>query len=291
MSTHGRFGAVYLLRPNGFDGAGKNDLTWGSGFNGAATSYFEVVIDGNGTPDTFKWRVNGGAWTETVGITGGAQTLSDTQTVTFASTTGHTVGDAWEIGNFKDEGCSESGSSAQVTEATRRFLNPNSPPTFTDSGGKTVTRIDYVRGIAYFTGAVATVTVTGNNGFVRAAALDKAGYMYGWTLDASVEIADASVFGTLWKSGLPGLAEASGSCEGYFSTTQWHAIFEDGADGTKKFHLLELYSYDPDDDQTGDHWTLWATISNWNVTAAIGAVVSEKLSFQAYGDVVFTANS
>ena len=55
--THGKLAAIYRLRPNGFKGNGLNDVTWGTGYSGGGTSgYFEVVIDGTGTPDTFKWR-------------------------------------------------------------------------------------------------------------------------------------------------------------------------------------------------------------------------------------------
>ncbi len=63
--THGKLAAVFALRPNGFKGSGLNDVTWGLGFNGASSSYYEVVIDselgGTAGVDTFKWRKNGGS--------------------------------------------------------------------------------------------------------------------------------------------------------------------------------------------------------------------------------------
>jgi uncharacterized phiE125 gp8 family phage protein len=83
-----------------------NDMTAGGTFTGTARTTFEVEIDAEGTPDTFKWRKitrdsNGsktyGSWTATVSITGAAQTLADGTTVTFNATTGHTPGDAWTV--------------------------------------------------------------------------------------------------------------------------------------------------------------------------------------------------
>ena len=37
-ATHGKLGAIYRLRPNGFKGDGLNDVTWGTGFSGAASA-------------------------------------------------------------------------------------------------------------------------------------------------------------------------------------------------------------------------------------------------------------
>lgn len=60
-----------------------------------ATRHYEVRIDSNGTPDTFMWRRDGGAWTSGVAITGAAQTLEDGVQITFDSTTLSAVGDTW----------------------------------------------------------------------------------------------------------------------------------------------------------------------------------------------------
>jgi hypothetical protein len=62
-----------------------------------ATSTYDVEIDGTGSPNTFKWRLNGGAYTTGVSMTGSAQTLSNGVTVTFAATTGHTLADRWAV--------------------------------------------------------------------------------------------------------------------------------------------------------------------------------------------------
>jgi len=294
--THGKLGALYVLRPNGFSGSGLNDLTWGTGSTALDLTYYEVVIDGVGTGtlgvDTFKWRVNGGAWTETVDITGVAQTLADGQQLTFAATTGHTADDQWVIGNLKSEPTSESGDQAQITDATARLLNPNAPPTWTDDGGETVLQVNFTNGTAIFTGNVGTVTVTGNNGYVPAAALQKVGYLIDWNLNLTLDMADCSRMGQQWKEALPGQAGGSGSANGYFigNQTLLNCLQEAIARGDKYF-LLQLFNYDPDQDQTGDHINAWVTFTSLNVGATIDAVVKEQVNFQVVGGVSFTADA
>lgn len=290
--THGKYGALYVLRPNGFSGLGLNDLTWGVAFTGASTSYYAVVIDHAAATDSFKWRVNGGAWTEDVAITGAEQTLADGQKLTFAATTGHTAGDQWIIGNLKTEATTESGADAQITTAGNRLLNPNAPPVFTDSGGKTVTTINYTNGKATFSGNVGTVTVSGNKGYFPAAALRKVGYLIDWSLNVTLDMADCSRMGQQWKESLPGQAGASGSANAYFIASEalLNELQASIAAGDKYF-LLQLFNYDPDQDQTGDHITAWVTFTSFQIGADIGSVVKEALNFQVYGEISFTANA
>jgi len=289
--THGKYGALYVLRPNGFSGIGLNDASWGAAYIGAATAYFEVVIDHIGATDSFKWRKNGGAWTEDVAITGAEQALSDGQKITFAAITGHSAGDQWIIGNLKTEATTEVGADAQITTAGNRLLNPNAPPVFTDSGGKAVTSINFTNGKAAFSGNVAAVTVTGNNGYVPAAALRKVGYIMDWSLNLSLDMADCSRMGISWKEGLPGQAGGSGSANAYFiaSETLLNCLQESIAAGDKYF-LLQLFNYDPDQDQTGDHITAWVTFTSFAVPTTFGSVVKETVNFQVHEQVSFTAN-
>jgi len=290
---HGKHAAIYALRPNGFSGSGLNDLTWGTGFTGAATAYYEVVIDHANAPDSFKWRKNGGAWTEDVGITGAEQTLDEGQKLTFAADTGHTVGDQWIIGNLKAEATTENGTSAQITTAGNRLLNPNATVTFTDDGGKTVTQINYTNGTAIFSGNVGAVTVAGNNGYIPAAALKKIGYLSEWSMNINLEMADCSRTGQQWKEALPGQAGGSGSAKAWFIATEsLFRILEESIGGTgEKYFLLQLFNYDPDQDQTGDHFNAWVTFTGWNPALTLNAVVSETVNFQTHGAISFTANA
>jgi len=289
-ATHGRLGAVYALHENNFVGDGLNDATWGTGFAGAASSYFEVEIDGAGTPDTFKWRQDGGAWTEAVNITGAAQTLADSQTISFAATTGHTVGDKWWIGNLKAEACDESGVQGQITESTRRILNPNAPPTWADTGSKHHIRTDFVRGIGYFDDNVTVVTVEGNNGYIPSGALEKVGYLYGWDWEPTLDLAPLTAFQAKWKSWLAGLAEAAGAAKGYFANKKWFDDWKEAVSGNQ-FYFLQLFTYDPDDDQTGDHFNCWVTFDKLDLAAGLDKVVSQDIGFKVEGPPSFTANA
>jgi len=83
-----------------FTGSGLNDATFGGTWAGTAPATYEIEITTAGAPDVFKWRktINGGtpgSYTTGVNVTGAAQALSSGVTVTFAATTGHTVGNVW----------------------------------------------------------------------------------------------------------------------------------------------------------------------------------------------------
>jgi hypothetical protein len=289
---HGKLGALYRLRPNGFKGNGLNDASWGTGFSGASSAYYEVEIDGEGAPDTFKWRKNGGAYTEGVNITGGAQTLDDGQTITFGATTGHTLGDRWVIGNLKDEACTESADEAQITDSTKRRLNPNASPTFTDDGGENVLIVDHTRGKAVFSDNVGAVTVDGNNGYIPEIALEKVGYLMNWRLEVGLDMGDASRMGQQWKEAVPGQAGGRGSAESYFiGGDSFYDAFKAGAENTQKYFLLELFNYDPDQDQTGDHLIAWAVFNSVSPDGPLNEVVKESLGFEVHGIPSFVANA
>ncbi|MDD5305555.1 MAG: hypothetical protein PHS14_20845 [Elusimicrobia bacterium] len=76
---------------------GHDDLTGAGTYTGSVMATYEVEIDATGSPDTYKWRKNGGAYTTGVNATTGPVVLSDGITVTFGSATGHSVGDKWVV--------------------------------------------------------------------------------------------------------------------------------------------------------------------------------------------------
>lgn len=86
-----------LIRDIKFVGVGLNDLTTAGTYTQTDVTYFDVEIDGTGSPNTFKWRQDGGAYTTTVAITGAAQTLAEGITIIFAATTGHTLANVWTV--------------------------------------------------------------------------------------------------------------------------------------------------------------------------------------------------
>ncbi len=82
-----------------FTGSGLNDLTPSGTWTGTdvSTDTYTIIIDSTGTPDTFEWQKNGGAFTTGVAITGAVQIPTDGVRIKFTSTTGHTLGDQWVI--------------------------------------------------------------------------------------------------------------------------------------------------------------------------------------------------
>lgn len=294
---HGKLGALYALRPNGYEGIaaslGLNDVTWGVGCTAAASTIYKAWIDASvPSPDTFTWTVNGGGGVAAVAITGAAQALgADAQTITFAAVDGHTINDSWTIGNLKVEPTTINGSTAQITTVTNRFLNPNAPPTWTPTNAVQLLSVNYTNGMATFSGAPGVTTVTGNNGMVMAASLQKVGYLLDWSLNLTLEMADSSAMGDAWKTALPGLAGGSGSANAYFIAT--HTLLnclQNTIAAGNKYFLLQLFNYDPDADQTGDHINAWVTFTSFAIGPTINAVVKETVNFQVQGDISFTAN-
>lgn len=279
-ATHGKQANVFSLRKNGFKGSGLNDAAWGDGFNGGASAAFEVEIDGVGAADTFRWRVNGGAWTDGVTITGGAQALADGQEIAFGAVTGHTLGDRWMIGNLAAEPCTVSGRTARITDPARRLVNPDAEVVFTDSGGARLLRIDHATGLAHFDANAATVTAAGANGYIPAAALERAGYLYEWSLEMTLDLAEGTVFQDDWKRWQPGQAESSGSAAGFLAGAKW---FDAYRESRAAYFLLQLFTRDPANDQAGDRFNLWVLFENFNLAAPLGELVKETITFKGSG--------
>jgi hypothetical protein len=84
-----------------FTGSGLDDMTFSGTYSGdAATEItYKVVIDANGTPDTFEWFKDNVSQASGVAITGAVQPLDLGFTVEFAATTGHTISDQWTWGS------------------------------------------------------------------------------------------------------------------------------------------------------------------------------------------------
>lgn len=283
---HGKNASLFRYRPNGFKGVGLNDATWGTGYSDAGnTADFEVVIDAEGTPDTFKWRKNGGGWTATVNCDTGAVTLSDSQTILWAANTGHTLADQWVVGNLDTEATSEVGAAAQITEATHRLLLPQKTIAWTDDGGETVMYTEFAAGKAHFTDTVGAVTVSGNNTYIIPSGLDQIGYLTGWTLNVNLDVAEANRCGQPWKEVVPGQAGASGTAEAFLimSDSFFNDMYESIIDVDEPYYLLELYLYDLSQDQTGDSIKCWVSFNSWGTGASVSDTVKENVSFTVHG--------
>lgn len=190
-------------------------------------------------------------------------------------------------GNLTAEACTEAGATAQITDSTKRIIDPNNPPVFTDTGGEQVVRIDYTTGTAYFTDAVTTVTVTGTSCYYDELDLVKVGYLTDWSFTTSLDLTDASYMGQAWKNNLAGQAGGTGSANAFFIGDD---SFFDGIEN-KELFFLQLFNYDPDQDQTGDHFNAWVWFGGISDTASVGDSVKESLDFTIDGIPSFTANA
>lgn len=126
-----------VIEPAVFYGTGLNDLTESGTYSNSTDIRYYIEIETSGTPDTFRWKEDeGGAWNSGVSITGAAQTLSNGVQVTFAATTGHTVGDYWIVSakSSSDDGFGGS-------ENSKAYALFKGPDTDTIEGGARITII------------------------------------------------------------------------------------------------------------------------------------------------------
>lgn len=100
-SHHRAYGYHTTIELWAFTGSGLDDGRPWAGAISTAKAEWDVMIDGNGTPDTFKWRhkPDGGSWSAyTTGVpivAGSTVTLMDGIGFRFTASTGHTIGDLW----------------------------------------------------------------------------------------------------------------------------------------------------------------------------------------------------
>ncbi len=80
-------------------GTGLDDMDTSGDYTGNKLKDYRVEIETAGTPDTFRWSSTDGlTWhTSGVSIVPGVMDLEDGIEITFAATTGHTVGDYWDF--------------------------------------------------------------------------------------------------------------------------------------------------------------------------------------------------
>ena len=78
-------------------GGTLDDASSGGTYTGSDIAKFRVSIQSLGTPDQFKWNLNGTAFSGLVNCSTSPTALSDGVTVTFGATTGHQIADEWHI--------------------------------------------------------------------------------------------------------------------------------------------------------------------------------------------------
>jgi len=78
-------------------GSGLNDATSGGTSTALVDHVYNVKITTAGGTDHYELSTDGGAYGSSIALTGSAQTLANGVTITFAATTGHTLGDIFTI--------------------------------------------------------------------------------------------------------------------------------------------------------------------------------------------------
>lgn len=193
--------------------------------------------------------------------------------------------------NLTTEACTVTSNSAQITDTTKRILNPNATLTVTPTNSVNLLSIDYANGTAHFDGAPGVTTISGTNAYVPTANLAKTAQLFEWSIEVAIEAHDITDFQDAWKAFAGGLAEASGQAQGFIAGINWWDDLEDETDGTMAYWFLRLFSYDPDDDGTGDHWDLWTSFEAFAVGVPIGEYIKETIRFKSIGRPCFTANA
>ena len=69
-------------------------------------------------------------------------------------------------GDLSDEPCTVTGNDAQITDSTKRILNPNVTVTFNPTNSVMLIGIDYANGVAHFSDAPGTTTCSGTGASV-----------------------------------------------------------------------------------------------------------------------------
>ena len=181
---------------------------------------------------------------------------------------------AWDGNNdaHAAEACTDAGQVAQITDTTKRILDPNEAQTFTDDGGEQVREIDHTTGTAYFYGVGGLGTVTAAGDHVVVANLDLMGNMHNWTIDRTLDTVESTVYGITAKTFEAGTRGWTGSAEGYFLDSTWKDSFD-----TVTFWFIRFYI-------DGTHYFQgWANINGISDNCPLSELVSESLTFQGTG--------
>ena len=107
-STDNNIGASinYIEPPRPINVTGLDDVAVVSiptSYNSDWDIRFEIEIDANGTPDTFKWRTfnvttnTTGSWNTGYSVATSPTLLQNTVEIQWGQTTGHTIGDSWVV--------------------------------------------------------------------------------------------------------------------------------------------------------------------------------------------------
>ena len=162
----------------------------------------------------------------------------------------------------------------QINNAAMRIWDPNTPVVVSALSGA----IDlswYKDGVDYFTGRVkmnwtgTTVNVSG----CYVTSMTTVAAIFGWTLNATRNIADTTPLGEAWRDVTPLGAQATVTLQRYRTDTQFDSL------GSQSFVILKL------EESTGAGWWVLAHTAAMNWTKAVGTVDQEAVTLEAIGPV------
>lgn len=139
--------------------------------------------------------------------------------------------------------------------------------------------IEYLGGFVVFDApltAADAVTVSGH-----ALTVAEAGGMFGWKLDLDVDLTDTTTFADNgWKTYLPSLKGAAGSCDAYWWNDETDAQYVSQGNDV----VLVLYI---DKSNTKERWETWAKFKKEGLSSAVKDVVKAQIDFESTGQVFY----
>lgn len=174
-----------------------------------------------------------------------------------------------------NQACTESTIYAQITDTAMQILDPNVAQVFTDPGGKNVIDIDYVQGKAKFDGTVEGQEVTATGKHVLAENITAVGNLFNWTIETSLDLVEANVFGDTWKKSEAGLISWNGGAEGYFLNNFWF----DAQDNLQMWFVRFRIT-------AAKYFHGWCHIPTIGRGASVEAIVNKTVTIQGYKHLI-----
>jgi len=100
LTAGGTYSGSATVGDEVFSGSGLDDLNSSGTYTGDTAGTYTVVVVGTGTPNTFKWKKDSGAFSANINMVASPTTYqlgTEGAYVTWTSTTGHTATDQWTI--------------------------------------------------------------------------------------------------------------------------------------------------------------------------------------------------
>lgn len=163
------------------------------------------------------------------------------------------------------------------TYSYQSYWNPNLPPTIKKNGvvqARTAYTVDYISGeITFAVANLVTDVIEVND--IEYMTMQDVGDLFNWTLDAKVEVVDATGFQDAFAHRLSGIRGWTASAEGYHVSGYWWSAFEDA----QPFYV-ELF---PDAATTEKF--VGAAFVDYGTQVKMDAPVTEKMMLNGTGEI------